>query len=69
MTEAKKSPAAEKSAADILIEMQLEAERQKHINPLAVVEDTPVKGEKNEAGVAVTHRRVFANGTVVETYS
>lgn len=68
MTEAKKTP-AEKSAADVLIEMQLEAERQKQINPLAIVEDTEVKGEKNEDGVGIAHRRVFANGTVVENYA
>lgn len=64
---ADKAP-AEKSAADILIEMQLEEKRLAAINPLAR-EETPVKkGEKHEDGAAIDTRHTYANGAIVETY-
>lgn len=71
MAEAK-APAPEKagkSAADLLIEMQLEEKRLKAINPLAIESDEAVVGEKTEDGVPIGSRRVFADGAVLETYA
>lgn len=62
--------AADKTAADLLIEMQLEKERQAAINPMVVIETTEVSAkDKNEAGVSVVARTVYANGTVLESYA
>ena len=61
--------AGAKSAADLLIEMQLEKERKAAINPMAVTEEVEPKGEKTEDGAKIMKRITFANGTVAELYS
>ncbi|TAE78760.1 MAG: hypothetical protein EAZ84_00385 [Verrucomicrobia bacterium] len=69
-TPAAKADAAEtKSAADILVEMQLEEKRRLSINPLVVTEDTVVVGETTEDGTSISARRVFADGAVLESYA
>lgn len=60
---------APKSAADLLIEMQLEKELRASVNPLAVVEVETPKGEKNDSGADVVSRVTFANGAVLENYA
>lgn len=57
---------AEKSAADLLIEMQLKAEKEKALNPMAIDSIEEVKGEKTSEGVNIATRIVFANGSVLE---
>lgn len=60
---------AAKTAADLLIEMQLEEKRLKSINPLVVTEESAVEGRKNEDGADITTRKVFADGAVLESYA
>lgn len=71
MAEAK-APApvkAEKSAADLLIELQLEEKRIKSINPLVVTEESVVEGKTNIDGTGIATRKVFADGAVLESYA
>ena len=60
---------APKSAADLLIQMQLEKELEAKRNPLAVTDVAEVSDAKNEAGTSIVQRQVFANGTVLENYA
>jgi hypothetical protein len=61
-----------KSAADLLIEMQLKAEQEKQTNPLAVesvelVDDkTEVRTDQGAKLVSVTK---YANGTVLKNFA
>lgn len=60
---------AQKSAAEILVEMQLAKEIKAQRNPLAVVESRKPKGQKNEEGVKIASEIVFENGSVVQNYA
>lgn len=68
MAEAKSTPVAEKSAADLLIEMQLAEKVRKETNPMAVADEAEVS-EKTDDGTTIINRRTYANGTVLETFS
>ncbi len=68
MAEAKTPPATEKSAADLLIEMQLAEKVRKETNPMAVADEAEVS-EKTDEGTTIINRRTYANGTVLETFS
>lgn len=61
--------AATKTAADILIEMQLEEQRKKATNPLVVVSEETIDAELEEGKGVVVARKVFADGAVLETYA
>lgn len=69
-TPAAKADATEaKSAADLLIEMQLEEKRRLSINPLVIESEDAVSGETTEEGVSIATRRVYADGAVLESYA
>lgn len=69
MAEAKTTPADAKSAADVLIEMQLKEKLEKSINPLAVTEESVDGKTETDSGTVIAARRVYANGSVLESYS
>lgn len=69
IADAVETPAAKKSAADILIEMQLEEKRKASANPMVIVSEEFIDAERIEGKGVVVHRKVFADGAVLENYA